>query len=131
MLALAMAMSRIGAVVGNLTFPLFLESGCFQAFMGLGSIALGKAELVCGAVTFKFLCSCRIVVDFITKYQLQGAGITSVFRANVNKFEMTCTSDAVLYTVTTTTNNEALHSSFRFCNRRCKLVNPKYLPNQF
>lgn len=40
--SLAMMIGRIGALTGNITFPVLLDSGCFVAIVSLAVILIGN-----------------------------------------------------------------------------------------
>lgn len=46
-----MASSRIGAILGNILFPVMLESGCLQTFLVFGSTAIGNNSIISSTLT--------------------------------------------------------------------------------
>ena len=40
--AIAMMFGRLGALSGNMLFPVFMEMGCIQPFLMVGGVLLGK-----------------------------------------------------------------------------------------
>lgn len=37
-----MTIARIGAIAGNLIFPVVLKSGCLESFLTFGSLIIGR-----------------------------------------------------------------------------------------
>lgn len=72
MIALAMSASRVAAVIGNIIFPVVLESGCLQTFLVFGSTALG------------IQCNCDVVFIFNKQLIISVSGLLALLLPNTH-----------------------------------------------
>lgn len=62
--SITLMMGRIGAVIGNLLFPILFDLSCFGPFIMIGSASLGKIVQYILSISFIKLyknCVCKII----------------------------------------------------------------------
>jgi predicted membrane-bound spermidine synthase len=67
--SLVMMFGRLGAIIGNLLFPLLLKLGCLQTFGLIGGTAIGKygIESLWHKISFYVFAVCSVICLLIPK----------------------------------------------------------------